>query len=162
MTADVVSIKPASKARASKTAKMTAPSRKVSKAATIRRKYRHYLVYGGLSLIGLLMAVSIVDLAEGLTIITGRMWQGWALAVVVDAGLILSEGMMLVDEKRMAPTCKYYLYGTLLASAGLNVLAMTAHAEYMTAAWWMAATVGALVPAAYFQLSRIVWAAYRD
>ncbi len=157
-SASVVSIRP----RPSKSSKAPRKAAGTSKAAIARVRLRRAL---SLALAGVLVAsmvVSLPHLANGISTITqGPAWEGWALAIAIDAGMLIAEALALVDERRMGKACKPYVYGTLAASGGLNVLAMTAHAN-TGFALAMGTAFGIAIPAAYFVVTKILTEGFRD
>jgi hypothetical protein len=105
-----------------------------------------------------LLVLSLAHLSHGIVAITRcASWEGLALAIGVDAGLIAAEAAQLVAGAAAARAirrwCNAVIIGTLLWSGLLNAVAFAASAEGA----WLYASIGfgAAIPAMIFALTRI-------
>jgi hypothetical protein len=105
-----------------------------------------------------LLVLSLAHLSHGIVAITRCAgWEGFALAVGIDAGLIAAEAAQLVAGAAAARAIRRWanavIVGTLLWSGLLNAIAFAASAEGM---WvYLSAAFGCAVPLGIFALTRI-------
>lgn len=162
MTAEVLSIKPATKARTSK-AKAQAPnltrtqSRHHKRALAKERAATIGLMVVG----GLILALGVTYLADGIYLMTGaNPVMAWSTALGFDAGIIMAEACTLfaVGEKKKRDVAKLahpMIYGLLVLSAALNVAAHMHHAPEGMLYQMTAAALGVAIPALYLGISRL-------
>jgi hypothetical protein len=91
-------------------------------------------------------------------------WEAWAMAVGIDIGFVATELGQLVIGERLRKAISVYLkttiFGTLAASAMMNVGAFAAHAD-----GWMvgpAVLMGLAIPTLIYLFTRIGAALYID
>jgi len=116
------------------------------------RKYRNKRLALLFSLLVLVatMAVSFTHLAYGIQLTTGiTLWESWAMAFVIDAGMVAAEYAALVDRPT-GYTRTSVIIGLLL-SAAFNCIAFTAKASWP----YLAMVLGFAVPAAMFVTTHI-------
>ena len=91
------------------------------------------------------MAVSLLDLSAGISLLTGfPAWRSWLLAIAIDAQYCAVEYRMLTQDHdaETAWVATAVIAVTAVLSSGLNALAFAAHA----ANYWVAGIVGAMIP----------------
>lgn len=113
---------------------------------------RKYALRACLVILILILAVSIDHLAFGIQLATKiELWEAWAMAIAIDAGMIAGEYAALVDK----PT-KYTRYSVILGlilSGIFNCLAFTIHAPTMLYLS-IGVVLGVLVPTSLYALTQ--------
>lgn len=113
---------------------------------------RKYALRACILILILILAVSIDHLAFGIQLATGiAVWESWAIAIAIDAGMIASEYAALVDK----PT-KYTRYSVVLGlilSGIFNCLAFTINAQ-STIYISVGVILGVLVPTSLYALTQ--------
>jgi hypothetical protein len=148
-------------------AKPQAPSNKhrLGKRAA-RAIRRQSLIAGTIGLVAVaITALSLHHLATGVELVThSTTWEAWAMAVGIDIGFVATElGQIVIGEKlrkRIAVYLKATIFGTLAASAAMNVGAFASHAD-----GWMlypAVLMGLAIPALIYLFTRIGAGLYID
>ncbi|MFG1298061.1 hypothetical protein V5F50_19905 [Xanthobacter sp. V13C-7B] len=127
------------------------------------RFVRQYAAAAGLGLVNLvLIALSLSHLAAGIGLATGvDMWERWAIAIVIDLGVVGLEISQLcaatpARQSAVEVFAKPAMICLLAISAALNALAFSANAPN-TIGVYVAAGLGALIPALIYAFSRIVY-----
>lgn len=116
------------------------------------RKERKMALRACLFVLILVLAVSIDHLAYGIQLSTGiELWESWAMAIAIDAGMIAGEYAALVDK----PTryTRFSVILGLLLSGIFNCLAFTFHAKSLLYIA-IGVTLGILVPTSLYALTQ--------
>jgi hypothetical protein len=105
---------------------------------------------------GVLLLLSLAHLSTGIVAITRcAAWEGLALAIGIDMGLVASEAAQLVSrtaDRRLRRWCHTVIVGTLLWSGLLNGIAFGTGEGVRLAA---SVAFGAAVPCLIYALTRI-------
>jgi hypothetical protein len=148
-------------------AKPQAPAAKHRLGKRAARAIRRQLIIAGtIGVVAVaITALSLHHLATGVELVThSTTWEAWSMAIGIDIGFIATELSQLVIgeklRKRLAIYLKTTVFGTLAASAAMNVGAFAAHAD-----GWMlypAVLFGLAIPALIYLFTRIGAGLYID
>jgi hypothetical protein len=140
----------------------------ITKATRVQaRAMRRQLVIAGAigSVAVALTGLSLHHLATGVELVThSSTWEAWSMAIGIDIGFVASELAQLVINPKLQKQIAVYLrstiFGTLAASAAMNVGASVMHAT----GWlvYPAIAFGLGIPVLIYLLSRISAALYID
>ena len=98
------------------------------------------------------LAVSLEHLAAGIAITTGiATWESWAMAIVIDAGMVAAEYAALVDRPTRYTRSSVIL--GLVLSAIFNCIAFTVRASMPSAI--IGIVLGVLVPTSLYISTQI-------
>ncbi|MGH7773735.1 MAG: DUF2637 domain-containing protein [Candidatus Binatia bacterium] len=118
-------------------------------------KAHRLALYFSLFILVVILAVSFTHLAHGIAMTTGiSLWESWAMAVAIDAGMIAAEYAALVDK----PT-RYTRYSVILGlilSGMFNCIAFTAAPLARAAVLYVCIGIvlGVLVPTSMYALAQ--------
>jgi hypothetical protein len=108
-----------------------------------------------------LMGLSLTHLSRGIELVTGTTSsESWTMAVGIDVGFVALEAAKVAAEEKVRKIVNRWIsptiFGTVVASAGLNALAFA-----QAATGWMiypAAALGVAIPMMIFAESRVATA----
>lgn len=120
------------------------------------------IAYGAFAVAGGLLVLSLAHLTEAISALTGSHWfLSLLLAVGIDAGMAVSEGLLLTapEESEASRWATWYVIATIAVSALLNAYGFALHAP-PGPLWFGAIALGLFVPLAVFALLKAGGKAY--
>lgn len=146
----------------------TVRRRKVTdrKFNTFQRKLANYMVVPAvMAVVVTLLAVSLEHLATGIATIThSPVWQGWAMAIAIDVGMVAAEVASITLGTVIPASVIWshrYVIAVIVASMVLNVMAFWVPNGDMLSQG-LAISLGIMIPAAVYSLTRLaggIWLA---